>query len=144
MESSSDNKNTINDDNEDDFENLGKKTKNNISNDITGNEYDDENLENLASQQDSSIKNGAIITSLFCVISIIIAMFSNYGENFLIFNNKNILYLNKYILILYLLFFLISNTILIVFLSFENEQKNLRKILYKNLRWFFISIIFPN
>ena len=90
MESSSDNKNTINDDNEDDIENLGKKTKNNISNDITGNEYDDDNLENLASQQDSSIKNGAIITSLFCVISIIIAMFSNYGENFLIFNNKNI------------------------------------------------------
>jgi hypothetical protein len=138
MENISDNKNAINDDNEDDIENLGKKTKNNISNDITGNEYDNDNLENLASQQDSSIKNGAIITSLFCIISIIIAMFSNYGENFLIFNNKNNLYLNKYILNLYLLFFLISNTLLIVFLSFENEQKNLRKILYKNLRWYFI------
>ena len=48
------------------------------------------------------------------------------------------LFINKYIMFGYLLFFIISNIILIVFLSYDNKNKNLRRILYKNLRWFFI------
>ena len=151
-------------DNDDDIENLGNNksnilnkniidnSKNKISipnnisqnNDIDNdndNDNDEENIENLNSQEDSNIRLFTIIVSSFCIFTIMLTIiFSNNGKRFLTFKSdeKERLFINKYIMFGYLLFFIISNIILIVFLSYDNKNKNLKKIIYQNLRYYFI------
>ena len=134
---------------DDNFEELGKKEKNKDNNEINKeinqdkslDDDEDVNLENLNSQEDNNIKFATILASSFCIFTILLTyLFSDNGKKFLTFNSeeKERLFINKYIIYGYLLYFMSSNVILIIFLSFENEDNNLKKILYQNLRWFFI------
>ena len=162
IDDSNDNENNEKNDNneDDDLENLGNNdfinSKNKISNtkDISqnddndndddnenDNDNDEENIENLNAQEDRNIRLLTIIVSSFCIFTILLAiLFSNNGKKFLTFKSdeKERLFINKYIMYGYLLFFIISNIIIIIFLSYNNKNKNLRKILYKNLRYYFI------
>ena len=103
-------------------------------------EYD-ENFENLNSQQDNYIRNGAIITSILCIITMLLSIFIRDEDQFLTFKkNKgvNTIFINIYIIALYIVLLIICNCMFIFFITYENEFKNLRRILYKYLRWFFV------
>ena len=150
------------DNDDDDIENLGnndilnKNMNNNSKNKIiinkdisqnddndneNDNDNDEENIENLNAQEDRKIRLLTIIVSSFCIFTIMLTiLFSNHGKKFLTFKSdeKERLFINKYIMYGYLLFFIISNIIIIIFLSYNNKNKNLRKILYQNLRYYFI------
>ena len=150
------------DNDDDDIENLGnndilnKNMNNNSKNKIiitkdisqnddndneNDNDNDEENIENLNAQEDRNIRLLTIIVSSFCIFTIMLTiLFSNHGKKFLTFKSdeKERLFINKYIMYGYLLFFIISNIIIIIFLSYNNKNKNLRKILYQNLRYYFI------
>ena len=150
------------DNDDDDIENLGnndilnKNMNNNSKNKIiitkdisqnddndneNDNDNDEENIENLNAQEDRNIRLLTIIVSSFCIFTIMLTIiFSNNGKRFLTFKSdeKERLFINKYIMFGYLLFFIISNIIIIIFLSYNNKNKNLRKILYQNLRYYFI------
>ena len=125
------------DNDDDDIENLGNNdilnknmnnnSKNKISipnnisqnNDIDNdndNDNDEENIENLNAQEDRKIRLLTIIVSSFCIFTIMLTiLFSNHGKKFLTFKSdeKERLFINKYIMYGYLLFFIISNIIII-------------------------------
>ena len=103
-------------------------------------EYD-ENFENLNSQQDNYIRNGAIITSILCIITMLLSIFIRDEDQFLTFKKnkgENTIFINIYIIALYIVLLIICNCMFIFFITYENEFKNLRRILYKYLRWFFV------
>ena len=107
---------------------------------INSEEYD-ENFENLNSQQDNVIKYGAIITTFLCIISMFLPIIIRYEDQFLTLQKnkgENTIFINIYIVYFYIFLLVICNCLLILFLTYENMDKNLRRILYKNLRWFFI------
>ena len=107
---------------------------------INTEEYD-ENIENLNSQQDYQIRNGTIISTCLCILSLILSIFIRRKDQFLTLQKdykKNPIFINIYIVYLYIFILIICNCVLLYFLTCQNTDKNLRRILYKYLRWFFI------